>query len=149
MSMSAVPASGGITSPMIQCLEQTRPWVRLLSILGFVCTALTVLLAFFMMVVGGAGLMPGSPFGAGGGVMLGLVYLLLSLLYLFPSLFLFRYASGITSMERDIVGGMERALGAQKSFWRFMGIAALVYLVILFVIIAIAIVAGVMGAMRH
>jgi hypothetical protein len=148
MGIHHAPSAQGITSQMIESLEQTRPWVRFLSILGFVGTVLMVLAALLMMVVGGAGMIPGAPRGGGGAVLVGIVYLLVSLFYLFPSLFLFRYASGISSMDGDTVGGMERALTAQKSFWRFVGIVMLVYLVLLFIVIAFAVVAAIIGAMR-
>jgi hypothetical protein len=152
MSMNAAPASRGITSSMIECLEQTRPWVRLLSILGFVGAVFMVLAALLMIVVGGAGMVPGMGGGGAGGmggVVLGLVYLLLALLYIFPSYFLFRYAGAISSMDRDVVGGMERALAAQKSFWRFVGIVSLVYLVLILVFIGFMVVVAVTGFMRH
>ena len=69
-------------------------------------------------------------------------------LYFFPSLYLFRFATGIASMmQRDPVGGMESALRAQKSFWKFVGIAAISVLCLYVVIIlAVVLFAGLAAA---
>jgi hypothetical protein len=150
MGTYSTPTEETITPAMIEFLGQTRPWVRFLSILGFVGTVFIVLAALFMMLMGGiSGAMRNNPLGGSGGIVLGVVYLLMAFLYFFPSLFLFRYANGIASMDGDTVGGMERALEAQKSFWRFVGIAAAIYVILLISVVAIAVVVGVVGsAMR-
>jgi Ca2+/Na+ antiporter len=57
----------------------------------------------------------------------GLVYVLMALLYLFPSLYLHRYASAIKTFLGSKAGeDMEAALAHQKSFWKFLGIMALI-----------------------
>ena len=60
-------------------------------------------------------------------IFFGVFYVLMGLLYFFPSLYLFRYASSIGSL---LDGGgareMEKALSNQKSFWKFAGILTLV-----------------------
>ena len=74
---------------------------------------------------------------------------MLGLLYIFPSLFLFRYASGIASMlKEDAVRGMESALAAQKSFWRFVGILTVIVLCIYAVVLAVVVVGGIIAALR-
>jgi ABC-type sugar transport system permease subunit len=61
--------------------------------------------------------------------------ILMGILYFFPSLFLFKFAS---SIGRLLDGGgateMEEALSNQKSFWKFVGI-----------LVIIAIILGVLG----
>jgi hypothetical protein len=153
MSPYAPPQpQGAITANMVQSLRQTKPWVRLLSIVGFLATGFMLLAGLFMLVAGAMSqslVGRASPFGAVGGVLLGVLYALLALLYLFPSLFLFRYASAIARMlNGETVGGMEAALEQQKSFWRFMGIMTLIVLCLYAVMLAIVAVVAVVGAMR-
>lgn len=125
-------------APGIQAaLAGTKPWVRLLSIVGFIA-------AGFMIVVGVLGAVFGTTFGdmPPGMSAVFLIYPLMGVLYLVPSLYLFRYASRIDDYIR---GGedvqLELALGAQRSFWRFMGILCVVGFVlsVLSIMAAIAI----------
>src|SRR5262249_18878408 len=68
-----------------QLLRQTKPWVTFLAILGFIG-------AGFMALVGVAVVAIGSSLGPKGLPWpFGLIYILGSVLYLFPSLFLLRY----------------------------------------------------------
>jgi hypothetical protein len=151
MSSYTTPPAETITPYMVEALTQTRPWVRFLSILGFLTTALLALFGLFFIGLGATGTaLSRSQFGGGAGIGVGFVYLLISLLYLFASLFLFRYASGIASMAHDTAGGMERALAAQKSFWRLIGITAAVYLVFVALAFAVTMTVAMIGLMgRH
>jgi hypothetical protein len=148
---SAVQSGQSITPQMVESLRQTKPWVRMFSILGFIGTALISLVALLFIVgssIGGA-FARQAGFGAVGGILLGVLYLLLGLLYIFPSLFLFRYASGIASMlKEDAVRGMESALAAQKSFWRFVGILTVIVLCIYALVLAVVVVGGIIAALR-
>ena len=113
-----------VTDPMLLSLRQTRPWAMLVSIVGFVYCG-------FMIILGvGSSFMlsmfdPTNSFPSG--IMLGAVYIIMAVIYFFPSLFLFRYSS---SLGRLIDGGgaaeMEEALLNQKSFWKFIGIFTIV-----------------------
>jgi len=141
-----------ITPVMIESLRQTKPWVRLFSVLGFIAVGLMVVAALLMMVGAGIGGMFGrqSGLGAVGGILIGGVYLLFALLYIFPSLFLSRYASGIAEMLRDnAVRGMENALAAQRSFWRFVGILTTVMLCIYAVVLVVVIVGAIIAAVSR
>lgn len=153
----AAPAApgGGTYAPdvpqgAVEALRGTRPWVLLLSILGFLFAALVFFAGLAVMLGGGAFLM-GVEGGdaASGGMMfgLGLVYLLLALLYLVPSLYLYRYASRIARM---LGGGgaaaLVEALEQQRRFWRLAGIVALVMIVLYVVALVAVVLAGVVGA---
>lgn len=121
-------------------LSETRPWVKFLSIVGFVSVGL---MAFGGCVAFVVGVASGEPVA-----LLGLLYGLLGVLYYFPALFLHRYAKGI----RDFVGQrrqdqLDTALDAQKSFWRFTGILTLVVLCIYGVALLGLIVAAVASMM--
>lgn len=113
-------------------LEGTRPWVVLLSVLGFCMAGLLVLLG---VAAGGLGLATRQP----SALIFLVTYPLLGLLYVFPSMHLLHYARSI----RDYVSSgheqhLENALTAQRSFWRFIGIWSIVgaALTVVFVIIA-------------
>jgi hypothetical protein len=128
-----------VTPTVLAMLSQTQPWVRFLSVLGFIVSGLMVL-------IGLVGLFGFAAIGRGMGLIL-LLYIPMALLYFIPSLFLFRYASRIADLRitRGVVE-LEDALAAQKSFWKFVGIAALI--VIFLYVAAIAVFAFLPLAMR-
>lgn len=109
-----------ITEPMLLSLRQTKPWVRLLSIVGFLSIG-------FVVIAGIAKIILISKFSTVKGLfplyMCAVSYILIGMLYFFPSLFLFKFAS---SIGRLIDGGgateMEEALSNQKAFWIYIGI---------------------------
>jgi hypothetical protein len=91
---------------------------------------------------------PAFPFPMG---FLGLIYVPLAALYIYPGMKLWAYASAIARLLASrSTADLESALGQQKSFWKFSGIAAIVVVVLYFVIIvgAIAMVA-VAAAGKH
>jgi hypothetical protein len=76
------------------------------------------------------------------------VYPLMAVLYVLPSIYLMRYANRI----RDFIAQrqqhqLEAALDAQRAFWKFMGIFALVSLVLSGFAILVALVFGVAGGL--
>lgn len=132
---AAVP--DGVLEP----LRATRPWVLFLAIVGFIGAGLMVLLGLAMLAMGGARGGPGAGMPAG----IGLVYVVLAALYIWPSLHLLRYGSAITRLVRD--PHMERlgvALGHQRSFWKLVGIMTAVVLALypIGIVVAIALVAA-------
>lgn len=124
-----------LTAQARQYLEQTRPWVRLMAIFGFIFGGLMVLGAVTMVLVGSLGQTPedvaASPLGANATVAASLGYLLGAVLYGIPAIYLHRYARAIGRMAADDSGtAVEDALKQQRSFWRFAGLAALVTAVV-------------------
>ncbi|HET7176808.1 MAG TPA: hypothetical protein VFK21_12495 [Gammaproteobacteria bacterium] len=115
-----------VSEGMLDALRATRPWVKFLSILGFVLCAFMALagLAF----LGGAGAKAGPM--AAFGPAIGVFYLLFVLLYFFPCLYLLRYAGAIARIPAEGQRAMEEALVKQKSFWKFIGILTAVMLVL-------------------
>ena len=108
----------------VSMLRQTKPWVRFISVVMF--------LGSFMMVAGGLMMVVAGLAGAGGlagglGVGLGGFYFVLSLIYIAPAVFLWRYANRIGIFVSDgSTGALASALEAQKSFWKFVGIMMLI-----------------------
>ena len=81
---------------------------------------------------------------------LGLVYLPMAALYIYPALKLWGFGSAINRLVASRSSGdLEVALGQQKSFWKFAGIVTIVMIALygLFFIGMIAV--GVSAASRH
>ena len=135
--IQAKPTEAKVTNEMISSLRSTRPWTKLLSVLGFIMVAFFVLIGIVLMFV--KNLFPqlkGAPT-----MFVGIMYMLMSLMYLFPSLYLFKYSSSVSrflNTGREI--DMESALTHQKSFWKFVGIVSLVAIIIAVLSIMAAIV---------
>ncbi len=115
----------------LEMLRQTRPWVLFLSILGFISAGLMILGGGCMSIVGLASVVDGpSPMGASS-VGLAAMYAVIGLLYLVPSIHLYRYGARI-GMLLQFPGQqyLEQALESQKSFWKFVGIMTAIILVL-------------------
>lgn len=138
-------------SELLNPLLDTKLWVRICSIMGFIVTGLMILMGVFMMVgmsaFSGLNSAEFGGLGAGFGIGLGLFYILFSLLSFFPSLFLHKYAGAISSAQRSQrAADIALALRYQKSFWKFVGVVALIYLAFLGLFLVIGILGGIAGA---
>jgi hypothetical protein len=112
-------AEGQITPMMLQHLQDTRPWVLFLSIVGFIAIGLMVVGSLYVMTALGR-MIPGW---------MGVIYLGVAAIYVVPTLTLFRYASAISYIFQG--GGthaLEEALRLQRSFWRFVGMLTAILL---------------------
>ena len=115
-----------ILNYIMKSLRATRPWTRLLSILGFIGTGFTIITGIAM--IAGQNFIPVSdkapPLAF---AVMGVFYILASVFYLVPSIWLSRYSSAITAFLK---GGdaiqLGNAIAYQKSFWKFVGIMVLV-----------------------
>lgn len=138
-------AEGAISQGVLAQLAGTKPWVRFFSVMMFVGAGLMLLAAVVMGLMGGVATMgkmgmQKNPMPAG--VMMGMAvgYALFALVYIYPALKLWRYASGIGALL--ISGNMmdlESALRHQRSFWKFVGIMMIV-LFVLYIVFIIAMV---------
>jgi hypothetical protein len=154
-SGSGETGAATLTPRARQYLDQTRPWVRFMSIMTFVCAGLMVVLALVMLVVGMVGGLAGGDHGglgrlggAIGGGLVALLYLSLACVYIAPGLYLSRYAGAIRLLQTNCSAAvLEDALKHQKSFWRFIGILTIIGIVVGVIVMGLAVVAGVIGAM--
>ncbi len=136
---STTAASGQVSPQTTENLRATRPWVLFLGILGFILCA--------FMLLGGIGFMAMASMGSGRGAVfpafVGCFYLVFALLYLYPSYLLVSYGSAIGRfVQSQDIRDMERAIGIQKSFWKFVGILTIVSLAIGIIIGIISAIAG-------
>ena len=98
-----------------------------------------------MMAFGGAG----GPFAGGMGIAMAAIYVIMGLLYIFPGIFLVRYATKIKALlSSPTTAALEAALVAQKSFWKFVGISVLVVVGIYLLIIIGGMFVGIASNMR-
>lgn len=133
MSESTLQAPSAIVAK----LTQTQPWIRFIAILMLIGTVIMVIAGIVMMLIGilqlgqVAAPVPGP--GPSGATLLGMgiAYLVLSLIYLFPALFLLRTASSIRGLAPDAgEQAVAETLEHQRRFWKFVGITAIVMLVL-------------------
>jgi hypothetical protein len=121
-----------------ETLGQTSPYVRVMSVILFIIAGLLVLGA---LLVGAAGASSGqlAPMA------IAVVYLGITVLYIIPAVFLMRYATNATAFARLREGRLlEKAIEAQKSFWKFAAIASLIGIIGYIVLIVVAIGLGVL-----
>jgi hypothetical protein len=134
---SEIPTVGAmaVTERSVELLRATRPWVRFLSVVGFIGAGLMVLGGLFAAVFG---LSQGQFEMVGAAAF----YMVIGLLYFFGALYLGRYASAISTLEtvRSTLT-LEEALAAQKTLWRYFGILMAVVLCLYVAIFAIAMLA--------
>lgn len=143
------PDSNTVPPAIIEILRQTKPWVSLLGVLGFVGSALMLLAGFGIALSGAAG--GRSPFGDKSVIAgVGLGYIVLAGVNVIPALSLFRYGSRIGRFLRDpSVDRLGTALSQQRSFWRFVGISTLLLLGFYVLAVVGVVIAGALGAARR
>lgn len=123
--------SVGMNDYMKGFILEIAKWAKFLSIIGFIGIGL-MFLAGIVMIVAGAALSSfsneysRSPVGAG---MVGFIYIIMTVLYFFPVLYLFKSAVGL---KNGIINNDEITLtdGFQnlKSHYKFIGIMMIVVL---------------------
>ena len=112
-------------SGTILVLQRTQPWVRLASALGFLLSASMAFLGYDAMIGG----LSSHRFETAPFLILEFV---LAFMLLVPSLYLHKYANriGVFVAQGHNVQ-LEAALEAQRKFWKFSGIFALLSLALL------------------
>ena len=126
-------ATGQVSAGIIQALAGTKPWVRLCSIMGFIGAGFMILAGLMMMAGGAIGGSSNSSMRGLGWMQtfMGVIYIALSVMYLFPSLKLWKYGTAIIRlMSSQSAADLEQALVEQRGFWKFVGIVVLIYLAI-------------------
>lgn len=128
-------------------LAESARWGRFLSIVGFVFIALMALGALAMMAFGSAIYNSiSSGVGAFAGVGIGLLYLVVAAIYLYPTLKLYRFAQNarqaLASAESHLLSESMRNL---SGMFKFFGILTAIVLGIYALIFVFALLAGLMG----
>ena len=123
----ATPAGLTLSAEDIAYLRETQKWAKFLGILGFVFTGL--------MVVAGLGMSAfmssafSEEMAVPGPIITGF-YVLLAVLYFFPSLYLYRYGSHLkVALAQRNNQLLTLAFRNEKSFFKFCGILMVIMLV--------------------
>lgn len=136
------PGGFAPTPDTSEIMRQTRPWVFFMAIMGAIGASLMALGAVVAL-IGGA--VSGDPATIGVAVLYGVM----AVIYIFPVMYLFRYASSIKAfLHSGLAAQLNEALTAQKAFWKFVGIFTAVTMAIYVIIILFAIAFGVFAAIR-
>jgi hypothetical protein len=118
-----------VNEQMIQSIVSTKTWTKFLSIMGFITAGFVIIVGIIFMIFGGA--IFSKEAEAPYAVLIGIAYILMSLLYIIPSRYLFMYSSALSRfLGAKSELELESALSYQKSFWKFWGILFLVGIII-------------------
>jgi len=117
----------------ISYLKESAKWGKFLSILGFILCGIMFLVAIMMSFLM-SGSIPDIPassaFPEFGGAVFGGIYAFLAIIYLMPSLYLYRYSTNVKSAIESMNNEkLNLGLKNLKSMFKFMGIFAIVILV--------------------
>lgn len=121
---------------------ETAKWGKFLGIVGFVMSGFIIIAGLTMF--GGAfgGIYP----GLGGGV--GFVYVLMSLLYIFPSLYLYRFSTKIKlGLQQNDAETCSDAYNNLRKLFLFLGVTTIVVLSIYVLALFFIVMGGMMGGM--
>jgi hypothetical protein len=122
-----------ISQIAISQMKATAPWMKFLSILGFVVCALLIIFAFAMLFGIGSFTQRTS---TGVGIALFVIYCIMAIIVYFPNLYLFNTANSIREFcISNESTSLEKALIMQRKYWGYMGVLAIIY--IAFLIIAL------------
>ncbi|MBC5838295.1 hypothetical protein [Flavobacterium muglaense] len=131
-------------------LKETAKWAYFLSILGFVGVGMMVLLAIFIgTIFSKLGALGGQAavFQYMGGSFISALYLVIAALYFFPVYYLFKFSAKLkTAFKTDDNELLNESFGFLKSHYKFMGILALVFVIIYGLIFLLTFVLGAFAA---
>jgi len=136
MAYSRIGSPTSLSPDDADQIHATAKWARLVAILGFVFLGILLLMGFTMgpfisrvlalnaAMTGQA--MPIDPTMLG--LLYGVLFLIAVIIYFFPTLFLYQYA---TRTLRALRGGFDAArfskgIGAQRSFFAYVGILMII-----------------------
>ena len=121
------PVSIELQKETLKYLNETRKWGYFLAILGFIFIGIMIVFGLFIGLIFSKFMPPtmaNSPFPLS---FLTPFYIVLALVYLFPTLYLFRFSTwtkkGVSSMSS---GDINQAFKNLKSLFRFIGILTIV-----------------------
>ena len=145
--------SPAVSQGVIAQLAGTKPWVRFMSVLMFLGAGLMVLVALIILVMGGT-IAATAKAGSGAlpaGMMTGIaiLYAVLSILYIYPALKLWKYANHIGALLiSSSVLDLEAALSHQRLFLKFLGIMVIVIFSLYLLIMIAAVAFGGLASLK-
>ena len=123
-----------ISEKAISSLEETRKWTKFLSVLGFIFVGFIVVVALSFGSIFSSVPIPGSigemnSFPSGIGYLITFVYLVMGLIYFFPTWYLFKFSTQVNKVisQKDN-DALDEAFGNHKSFYKFFGVFSIIFL---------------------
>ncbi len=132
-----------LTEQAIDYLREAAKWAKFLAIIGFIMTGFIALFGLFL-----SSIMSSLPLGAGGltaGTMSAMtfIYLLLAVVYFFPTLYFYRFATQTrAAIDTYNADGLAEGLGNLKSTFKFMGIMMIILLGVYGLMIGLSVIAA-------
>lgn len=112
----------------IDYLKESAKWTKIISIIGFVLIGLLVIGGLFASSFMSS--LPGEQFAylpKGIGFFYGAMYIVIGVIYIFPTLYLFNYSKNLKSaIATNNSEELSKAFGNLKSLFKFIGIFALI-----------------------
>ncbi|MDR1901986.1 MAG: hypothetical protein LBQ88_06880 [Treponema sp.] len=140
---------GVLTDIMTGYLKETAPWVRFLGIVSYIVCGLVFLTGLTLIIVGFVQSAQGNEvssgdFLSGGSISSGFMVIGTGLLVFFPARFLYLYGTKLRSYSQTYSEKeLELAFKNNKSFWKFYGICAIIYLAFIPLAAVIGIIAAI------
>ena len=123
-----------LTNNAVFFLKQSAPWIKFISILGFVYCGLIIVIGLVSVVF-----MLNEPMT----LLIALLYFALAIVMYFPLNFLYKYASNLKYFcESGNSAELETAFNMQKKFWKFQGIMTIIGIGLMAIFLVIAVIAG-------
>jgi hypothetical protein len=134
-----------ISTSATNYLTETAKWAKFLSIIGFIFTGLTLILGLFAESIISSmsyGQIPNTSNGME--FMFSGIYLLLGILYFFPSWYLLKFSQKMKlALSIQNNDELNTAFSNHKSFYKFLGITYIVIIGIYVLLALIALVASI------
>ena len=135
-------------------LFETAKWARFLSIVGMISLGLMILFAFFFSTVfsslsntGFDGEATGTEWSSAMGMVMGVIYLVIAVIWFFPLLYLLRFSNTIkTALNSNDQNALNVSFQNLKSCFRYVGIVTIIVLALYALIFVFAIVGGAASA---
>ena len=132
-------------------LAETAKWAKFLSVVGFIMCGLIVIASFFVGAIFSASTSQyeryrdDSPF-AGLGVLMTIFYLAIGILYFFPCVFLFRFATQMTAaLYTNEQLTLNKSFQNLKRMFRYMSILTIIVISLYIFAFVFAIIAASLG----
>jgi hypothetical protein len=115
-----------LSGSSLNYLKSAAPWMKFISILGFVMCGILIIAAIAMLLGGNALSKMG---GEGLGISMFFVYIAIALLLFFPNLYLFNYAKAIQNyVISNNYSQIVEAFRMQLKYWKYLGVLMIIYL---------------------
>jgi hypothetical protein len=130
--------------------SETAKWATFLSIIGFLGSALMILVAIIMFAMGsviGSGMGNNPMAGMFSGGLLGGFYLVFALINFFPAYYMYKFASKAkAALNNNDTATLTESFENLKSYFKFTGIAVIIVIALYALVIIGAVIVGVSAA---